>query len=108
MTNTEALLQSKQAQAIACCIQRARSISPKNNDQGWPSSDNEIYWYTREKAVVVARELGIKWPWVLKQLSNISALTFMNELDPEFIQKSEIFWDELAHPDLIVGEIMES
>jgi hypothetical protein len=107
MINTKEFCQLELAEAIACCIERARCISPKSKN-GWPTPDNEIYWYTREKASVLARELGIKWPMILKEINTVYCLTFREEMDSEFILKSELFWIKLAHPDIIIEEVMES
>jgi len=100
------MTKEEQAQSLAFCMVRAYHISPKSKD-GWPTHDNEIYWYTRESALKIARNLSIPWTKIMKEYTNTCALTY-DKLSKDQIQESEAFWPDVAHPDLIIGEVMES
>jgi len=43
----------------------------------------------------------------MKEYTNTCALTY-DKLSKDQIQESEAFWPDVAHPDLIIGEVMES
>jgi hypothetical protein len=86
---------------IACCIERARLESGFIGN--WPDPDVEIYWYTREASVDFSRKLGVRYFQVVLELQKIRQL-----LDVEIYKLSELFWPQLAHPDLIIKEVMGS
>ena len=86
---------------IACCIERARIESGLPN--GWPPSDAETYWYTREAAPDFSRKLGIPYTQVVSALNKTHML-----VESKILRLSEPFWSDLAHPFLILKEVMES
>jgi hypothetical protein len=86
---------------IACCIERARIES--GLPTGWPPSDAETYWYTREAAPSFSRKLGIPYPKVVSALNETNMF-----VESKVFRLSEPFWPDLAHPLLILKEVMES
>jgi len=84
--------------ALACCILRAEILSGGRSED----PDNEIYWYTREKCLEIGRISGIKTPEVLLELE----LQESRHLSIKTIERmSEMFWDETAHPILMMQEV---
>lgn len=86
---------------IACCIERARLESM--DSQAWPASDNEIYWHTREAAAVFGRKLGVPIPQIVSALRGLT-LRFSKQKD--IYRLSEPYWPDLAHPELVIKEVM--
>ena len=86
---------------IACCIERARIES--GLPTGWPPPDVETYWYTREAAPDFGRKLGVPYQRVLSALNKTHMI-----VESKIFRLSEPFWSDLAHPLLILKEVMES
>ena len=86
---------------IACCIERARLESM--DSQIWPASDNEIYWHTREAAADFGRKLGVSVPQIVSALHSV-ALKYTKR---KVYLLSEPYWPDLAHPELVITEVME-
>lgn len=103
------------ALALACCIERARRLA--DGDES-PSSD--VYWHTREAAVRVAVELGLPITSVISLLPNVQGLTSTAgpraitmsgreiRLNRSLVDDSARFWADVAHPDVLVQEVMEA
>jgi hypothetical protein len=84
--------------ALACCILRAENASGAPVD-----TRNGIYWHTREACLPIARKHGIPWTDVLREAEGTW------HLSRSVIRKrSSPFWVDVAHPGLIVREVMES
>lgn len=86
------------ALSLGFCLIRARIMSRMDILR----SDNDIYWHTRERCSTMARERGVAWPAVLRaEQRNVAS-------DSVVRRESEPFWPDVAHPDLLVREVMES
>jgi hypothetical protein len=90
------------AHQIACCIERAR-LESTDNGLSWPSPENEIYWHTREAAAIFGRKLGVSVPALVHALSEVSSIYTKRSI----YLLSEPYWPDLAHPLLVVKEVME-
>lgn len=101
---------------LACCIERARRLA--DGDQ---SSTSEVYWHTREAVMAQAGRLGIPVQEVLRA---VSALTYQENITrgprhrtvsgrtinmpQELVSLSEPMWADVAHPSVLVEEVMSS
>lgn len=88
---------------VVCCIERARIESgvARNIDHSLISA--EAYRYTRLKAPDIAARYRIPYNRIM------FALRKSREIDEsEVYELSEPFWSELAHPLLLVKEVIES
>lgn len=88
---------SKACESLAACIERARLLSPGLGPE------NDVYWHTRERAAEIARERGVRIPDLIHH-----ATYRVNYPEAEIRRLSAPFWDDVAHPFLIVREVLES
>lgn len=87
---------------IACCIERAR-IESGLPTHSWPPPDVETYWHTREAAPDFGRKFGIPYTQILPLIEKTHSF-----VESKIFRLSEPFWSDLAHPLLILKEVMES
>lgn len=88
------------ADLLARCIIRAEKIS----SGGIWNSHFDWYWYTRGKCLEIARANSIKWPSVL----SLCKYYERNGLLDSYMQVTEVLWTEVAHPDIIISEVMKT
>ncbi len=84
---------------LAACIKRASRLA-----RGDESPKSDVYWHTREKCFELANEMKIRWPLVLHEVVNSMYSISDRELD----RLSEIFWSQVAHPDIIITDVIGS
>lgn len=97
-------------ESLACCIVRALQIStsPKTKSNKLyfhytPTRDNDVYWHTREACAEVAKAFEIKWVEILSTVNQINS----NPLPwSEIVERSRMFWWKVAHPVILVEEVM--
>lgn len=86
---------------IACCIERARIES--KDGKSWPELNNEIYWHTREAAAIFSKKLGVPFPLVISALKKVP----FTHTRQTIYRISKSYWPDLAHPSLVIKEVME-
>ena len=91
---------------LACCIRRARKASSEQSGDRpiTESSEDEIYWHTREACLEVARQHKIFWPEVVRAVEHGT----IDLLDSEVEERSASVWFDVMNPILLCREVMES
>ncbi len=91
---------------LACCIRRARKLSSDQpgDRPATASSEDEIYWYTREACNEIARQYKIFWPEVVSAVEHGT----IDLLDNEVEERSSSIWFDVMNPVLLCKEVMES
>jgi hypothetical protein len=80
-------------------IIKAKHVSGRSE-----SSDNDIYWHTREAGAEIAKTHKIPWQYVITLLRS-----FENRFMSDVIERlAEPIWPQIGHPDIIVEEVMNS
>jgi hypothetical protein len=88
---------------VVCCIERARIESGVARNIDHDLINASTYRYTRLKAPDIAMRYRIPYNRIM------FALRKSNEIDEmKVYELSEAFWSELAHPLLLVKEILET
>lgn len=101
---------------LACCIERARCLA-----DGDDTSTSEVYWYTREAVMKIARTNGIRAQDVLYLLYKAQFQTddsvgawfqtvsgYNIRISQEVIGPSEKYWSDVVHPRVLIQEVMEA
>ncbi len=91
---------------LACCIRRARKLSSDQpgDRPATESSEDEIYWHTRETCHKIACKHKIFWPEVIRTVEHGT----IDLLDSEVEDRSSSIWFDVMNPILLCREVMES
>ncbi len=102
--------ESLKVRALACCLKRA-SLAAGGDES--PASD--VYWHTREAIGEICRRERLFFPNVLRMERDSSFAEYSPGpmgwrfvLSENFRYFSEMYWDEVAHPSLLVEDVMSS
>lgn len=82
---------------LAECIKFAEDASGKS-----VTVNNDVYWYTRESVMEVAKQNGIRIPEILEW--HKKDYTWNAKRKPD----SNPFWLDVAHPSIILKEVHDS
>lgn len=85
--------------SLACCLERARAMAG-----GREGPESEVYWHTRESLPPIARSHGIPWQDVLRSHRDHVPHLLREQVE----DLSEPVWPDVAHPDVLASEVMES
>jgi len=86
---------------LAACINRAKIEF--NDENIFTDSENNLYWYVRERCLELARENQIKFAHVI-ELSTKDSYTSLKQL----VKITEPIWNEVVHPIILVQGVLES
>lgn len=100
------MLTDDDVDALAACLSLAHKLDPNGK-----SSDADIYWHTREsisELIGARRDPGQTRVSLLRRVVNTSESEYAWTKEPALRSRCARFWAEVAHPEVIVAEVLGS